>query len=505
MQLYTSALTKKIDNLATKVNGVSSYSLMQHAAEFSLNVLLQEWEDVEQLIVFCSKGKNSGDGFLLANYAKEVGIESLIVLVSSTKDLTGSAKKAFQEATASGVKKANLRDLSKIRIKRRAVLVDALIGTGLKGEVRPNIKNAIDTINRLGKNHPILSLDVPSGICSDTGTIKGAAVVANASAVFVTQKRGCFTSDGRTCAGEIFFSDLDIPKRIYSGLKSDCHTLDMDKCLNKIVLRDMNSHKGHFGHVLVIGGNHGYGGAPILTAKAAAKSGAGLVSLATRPEHVPASIASCPEVMAIGINSGQDLEPFLEKPDVIVIGPGLNQTAWSEQLIQRVFWEAEKRNVTVIMDADALNLLSSLKLSAKLPKNLILTPHPGEAAKLLGKTILEIESNRFKAASLLQKKFNAVVVLKGSGSLVCYKKSGKQLIGVCEAGNPGMATGGMGDILAGIIASFSGQGLTLTDATEMAVDVHAKAADLASLEIGEVGLLPSDVLEELNHLLKYSE
>jgi NAD(P)H-hydrate epimerase len=207
--------------------------------------------------------------------------------------------------------------------------------------------------------------------------------------------------------------------------------------------------------------------------------------------------------MAIGVDSGQDLESYLENPNVIAIGPGLGQTAWSEQLLQRVFIEADKRQVSVILDADALNLLSTLKLSTKRPENLIITPHPGEAARLLGKTIHEIESDRFKSVALLQEKYNAVVVLKGSGSLVCYKKLGLQKIGVCNAGNPGMATGGMGDILTGLIAGLLAQGLSASDAAEMGVDLHAKSADLASLEVGEIGLLPSDVLEEIRYLLQY--
>ena len=204
-----------------------------------------------------------------------------------------------------------------------------------------------------------------------------------------------------------------------------------------------------------------------------------------------------------GVNSGQDLEEHLLKPDVIAIGPGLGQTAWSEQMIQRVFWEAEKRDVPVIMDADALNLLTQLKLSSKLPKNLILTPHPGEAARLLNTNISNVESDRFGSAAKLQKKFNATVVLKGSGSIVCYKGNGGQKWGLCNSGNPGMATGGMGDVLTGIIAGILAQGLSLKDAAEAGVDLHSKASDLASLETGEVGLTPSDVISELRSLLRY--
>jgi NAD(P)H-hydrate epimerase len=232
-------------------------------------------------------------------------------------------------------------------------------------------------------------------------------------------------------------------------------------------------------------------------------SGAGLTSLVTRPEHVIASLVSCPEVMVKGVDSGQDLEEHLVKPNVIAIGPGLGQSAWSEQMVQRVFWEAEKRDISVIMDADALNLLTTLKLSSNLPKKLILTPHPGEASRLLNTTVTEIESDRFSAAAKIQKKFNATVVLKGSGTIICNQSSGTQKWGICGSGNPGMATGGMGDVLTGIIAGILAQGLTLKDAAEAGVDLHAKAADQASLEFGEAGLTSSDVINELRYLLKY--
>ncbi len=503
MKIYTSIETKKIDALAIRETGETGFSLMQSAAEFALDTLVSEFNNVDEVLVFCAKGKNSGDGFLLASYAKEFGLSSTIVMCNPAKELKGVSKKAFNEAKSNGVKIINISSLSKIRISRKAVLVDALIGTGLKGDLRKNIRDAILSLNKLGDKHPVISLDIPSGVYSDTGFANEISVIADITCTFVAQKRGCFTSEGKALSGEVLYSDLDIPKRIFSKVSCNSHLINMENHLHKIILRDENSHKGAFGHAFVVGGNKGYGGAAILAAKAAAFSGAGLIGLGTRPEHLEASLLSCPEVMTVGVDSGQDLEKYLEKPNVIAIGPGLGQTAWSEQMLQRVFWEANKRNISVVMDADALNLLTTLKLSTKFPKNLIMTPHPGEASRLLGKSIDEIESDRFNAVSLLQKKFNCVVVLKGSGSLVCYSKGGKQQIGICEAGNPGMASGGMGDILTGIIAGFSAQGLSLIEAAELGVDIHAKAADLKSLDTGEVGLLASDVLEEVRQLLKY--
>tara|TARA_B100000902_G_scaffold67732_1_gene73898 strand:- start:5678 stop:7192 length:1515 start_codon:yes stop_codon:yes gene_type:complete len=503
MKLYSASETRKIDNLAIKEKEISGYSLMQTAAEFSLDVILREFNPVEELIIFCSKGKNSGDGFLLGSFAKEFGLEVTVVMSNTPNELKGVSKKAFAEMKESKVKTVSNKSIEKLKVSDKAVIVDALIGTGLKGNLRKNIKDSILALNKLGVKLPVLSLDIPSGVNPDTGNVDDICVYADITATFVTQKKGCFTSIGKKASGEVIYSDLEIPKRIFAKVASKSNVIDYEDSISRVVYREQDAHKGNFGHVLVIGGDKGLGGAGLLSSRAAVYSGAGLTSLVTRPEHVIASLVSCPEVMVKGVDSGQDLEEHLVKPNVIAIGPGLGQSAWSEQMVQRVFWEAEKRDISVIMDADALNLLTTLKLSSNLPKKLILTPHPGEASRLLNTTVTEIESDRFSAAAKIQKKFNATVVLKGSGTIICNQSSGTQKWGVCGSGNPGMATGGMGDVLTGIIAGILAQGLTLKDAAEAGVDLHAKAADQASLEFGEAGLTSSDVINELRYLLKY--
>ena len=503
MKLYTASETRKIDNLAIKEKGISGYSLMQMAAEFTLDVILREFSPVEELIIFCSKGKNSGDGFLLGSFAKEFGLEVTIVMSNTSNVIKGVSRKAFEEMKDAKVKIISTKSVEKLKVSNKTVIVDALIGTGLKGNLRKNIKESILALNKLGVKLPVLSLDIPSGVNPDTGDADDIAVYADITATFVAQKRGCFTSVGKKFSGEIIYSDLEIPKNLFSKITSTSYVVDYEDSISKVVYREQDAHKGHFGNVVIVGGDRGLGGAGLLSSRAAVYSGAGLTSLVTRPEHVSASLVSCPEVMVKGVDSGQDLEEHLVKPDVIAIGPGLGQSAWSEQMIQRVFWEAEKRDVSVIMDADALNLLTKLKLSSNLPKRLILTPHPGEAARLLNTSVAVIESNRFSAAAKIQKKFNATVVLKGSGTVICHKSGGTQKWGICDSGNPGMATGGMGDVLTGIIAGLLAQGLTLKEAAEAGVDLHAKAADQASLEFGEAGLTSSDVINELKYLLKY--
>ena len=503
MKLYTASETRKIDNLAIKEKGISGYSLMQMAAEFTLDVILREFSPVEELIIFCSKGKNSGDGFLLGSFAKEFGLEVTIVMSNTSNVIKGVSRKAFEEMKDAKVKIISTKSVEKLKVSNKTVIVDALIGTGLKGNLRKNIKESILALNKLGVKLPVLSLDIPSGVNPDTGDADDIAVYADITATFVAQKRGCFTSVGKKFSGEIIYSDLEIPKNLFSKITSTSYVVDYEDSISKVVYREQDAHKGHFGNVVIVGGDRGLGGAGLLSSRAAVYSGAGLTSLVTRPEHVSASLVSCPEVMVKGVDSGQDIEEHLVKPDVIAIGPGLGQSAWSEQMIQRVFWEAEKRDVSVIMDADALNLLTKLKLSSNLPKRLILTPHPGEAARLLNTSVAVIESNRFSAAAKIQKKFNATVVLKGSGTVICHKSGGTQKWGICDSGNPGMATGGMGDVLTGIIAGLLAQGLTLKEAAEAGVDLHAKAADQASLEFGEAGLTSSDVINELKYLLKY--
>tara|TARA_B100001559_G_scaffold48529_1_gene36952 strand:- start:310 stop:1824 length:1515 start_codon:yes stop_codon:yes gene_type:complete len=503
MKLYTASETRKIDNLAIKEKGISGYSLMQMAAEFTLDVILREFSPVEELIIFCSKGKNSGDGFLLGSFAKEFGLEVTIVMSNTSNVIKGVSRKAFEEMKDAKVKIISTKSVEKLKVSNKTVIVDALIGTGLKGNLRKNIKESILALNKLGVKLPVLSLDIPSGVNPDTGDADDIAVYADITASFVAQKRGCFTSVGKKFSGEIIYSDLEIPKNLFSKITSTSYVVDYEDSISKVVYREQDAHKGHFGNVVIVGGDRGLGGAGLLSSRAAVYSGAGLTSLVTRPEHVSASLVSCPEVMVKGVDSGQDIEEHLVKPDVIAIGPGLGQSAWSEQMIQRVFWEAEKRDVSVIMDADALNLLTKLKLSSNLPKRLILTPHPGEAARLLNTSVAVIESNRFSAAAKIQKKFNATVVLKGSGTVICHKSGGTQKWGICDSGNPGMATGGMGDVLTGIIAGLLAQGLTLKEAAEAGVDLHAKAADQASLEFGEAGLTSSDVINELKYLLKY--
>ena len=267
--------------------------------------------------------------------------------------------------------------------------------------------------------------------------------------------------------------------------------------LKKKLIRPSDAHKGDFGHVLVVGGNIGFGGAGLLASKAAVHSGAGLVSLATRSCHLSASLSFCPEVMVKPVDSGQALEKYLNSPSVICLGPGLGKDYWSEQVIYKSLEAAKKNNLPMLIDADGLNLLPKFQKKLPLPKKIILTPHVGEASVLLNTSKENIKKNRIKSAIKISKKFSAVVVLKGKNSVVCWKDK----YFICEKGNAGMATGGMGDVLSGIISSLVAQKMTPLNAACLGVELHSQAADEYADALGENGLTPTDVLEIVKELV----
>lgn len=255
--------------------------------------------------------------------------------------------------------------------------------------------------------------------------------------------------------------------------------------------RPKDSHKGMFGHVLVVGGECGYGGAVILTSEAAARTGAGLVSCATRPQHLNALLSRCPNVMAKGIESGLELQPLMAQATVLAVGPGLGQQGWAELLLQQVLLST----IPLVLDADALNLLALKKWQTDFTgRSTVLTPHPGEAARLLGVTTAEIQAKREHSAAALAQKYSAVVVLKGHESIIA-QPDGR--LAICTDGNAGMSSGGMGDVLTGVIAALIAQGQNAWQAACMAVCVHAKAADDCAHKQGSVGMLAQDLMPYL--------
>ncbi|MBB3048530.1 NAD(P)H-hydrate epimerase [Litorivivens lipolytica] len=484
LELYTAAQVRALDARIINDFGVPGIQLMLKASRALFSTFETQWPDCDALQVFCGKGNNAGDAYLMAALAVERGYTVRLWQVGDAPS-AGDALTARERAEAAGVVAKPWRG----ELPDAGVIVDGLLGTGLKGDVRPAFAEAINAINASGL--PVLAVDVPSGLCSDSGRILGAAVRASVTVSFIGLKQGLFTADAAECVGHLYFSDLEAPDAAMSDPPSVKRLLL--ECQHEVLpARARTAHKGHCGHVLVVGGDEGMAGAIVLAASAAARSGAGLVSCATRSAHLPGLLASRPEVMGHGVESVSALASLLAKASVVVIGPGLGQQRWGRALLSEVL----KSDLPVVLDADALNLLGA-KPELQRRAATIMTPHPGEAARLLDCTTADIHRDRFAAAAKLREITGASVLLKGAGTVI----ADDQGLAVSHYGNPGMASGGMGDVLSGVLGALLAQGLCASDSLRLGVCAHGVAADAAAALGGERGMLASDVIEQLRGVL----
>ena len=492
-QLYTSQQCRELDSQVIK-DGTPGYSLMCRAGAAAFDLLLQFWPllghtDNACVHVVCGAGNNGGDGLVLARLAHEQSLPVTVHFLGEKEKLHGEALAAWRDAEVAGVAIVPVDVATSLT---DGVVVDALLGIGLQGNVRENAAMVIDWMN--ASQLPILALDVPSGICSDTGKVLGKAVKADKTITFIAAKRGLYTGEAVEYTGDILLDDLDVPARYFSQAGETVEVLQRENLRSLLPQRTRNAHKGKFGHVLIVGGNEGMAGAALMAAIAAARSGAGLVSVATIPAHVSAMVSRQPEIMAHGVMNVHDLKPLLERASVVVVGPGLGRSPWAEQML----YQACSSGLPLVLDADALNLLAQNRvIQPPFPETWILTPHPGEAARLLGNTTENINEDRFAAAMQLREKYAATVVLKGAGSIIACGKG----LALCPYGNPGMASGGMGDVLSGVLGGLLAQGLSISDAAGLGVTVHACAADKLALEYGERGLLATDLVPVVRQLL----
>jgi ADP-dependent NAD(P)H-hydrate dehydratase / NAD(P)H-hydrate epimerase len=478
--LHTVEQLRQMERAALAALGITGQELMRRAASAALNSLRRHWPHVRHIGIHCGPGNNGGDGFLLGVLAREAGLQ--VELTALTKVSQGEAAVARQAWLAGGgcVQVADDGDA----LPAAELHVDALYGIGLRRAPEGDAARLIEQINRSGQ--PVLALDVPSGLDTDTGHCAGAAIRADVTVTFIAGKRGLHTGRAADHVGVLELATLGVPDSVYAQMTPDARLLVAD-----ILPRRMRyANKGDNGHVLVIGGEHGMAGAARLAGEAALRGGAGLVSVATRAEHVFALNAARPELMVHGVDGPQALVPMLEKANVLALGPGLGQAAWGHAL----WLTALDANKPLVLDADGLNLLSREPRRFSAPT--VLTPHPGEAARLLGVLAADVEHDRFAAARELSRRYGAVVILKGSGSLIA-DPDGR--LDVCPWGNPGMASGGMGDLLTGIVAALLAQGCDAWHAACLAVGLHARAGDRAAQQ-GERGLLASDLLAPLRAL-----
>ncbi|MEO7916502.1 MAG: NAD(P)H-hydrate dehydratase [Dokdonella sp.] len=496
--LYTAEQVREIDRRAIEQFDLPGPILMQRAASAAFDCLRRHWPDARRLLLLCGRGNNGGDAWLLGATALSEGFEVQAIGFGEPRGDALAARERFRDAGGQEVDAGSLDTLP-----AADVVVDGLFGIGLDRDIDAPTANLIEQLN--ASNQHVLSLDIPSGLCADLGVPRGFAVRATATISFVAWKRGLFTGAALDHCGELELETLDIPASARQGIAPDARLLDVNiGCL--LQPRERNSNKGNYGHLLAVGSDHGFAGAIRMTADAALRCGAGKVSVATRADNVAAINAARPELMAHSVDGPQELTSRLEGVDVIALGPGLGLAAWGHAL-----WDtALHSGLPCVIDADALNLLAreSVRLAgseiisrSSLPKPKsgmhVLTPHPGEAARLLGSSTHEIQSDRYRAARDLAARHGVVVVLKGAGTLVADPDGH---VVVCPWGNPGMASGGMGDVLTGVIAALLAQGLSAWDAARLGVAIHARAGDIAAGPSPR-GMIATDLFPALRELV----
>lgn len=481
--LYDAAALRAVEARGAQVLG-DAYAMMQRAGQAAWRELIAHWPQAQRIVVACGPGNNGGDGYVLARHAHEAGRHVVAVHAPEHAPRSELARRAAQEFSDAGGATMPFDNT----LPQADVVVDAVFGIGLSREPDAGSAALIHAIDAHAV--PVLSLDVPSGVDADRGRVFDASVVATRTIEFIARKAGLRTGAALDHAGVLSLAKLDLPADCFVGVEPCARRLAPGDLSGWLAPRARDSHKGRNGRVLCIGGDHGSGGAVLMCAEAALRSGAGLVDVATRERHIAPLLSRLPEAMPRGVETADDLAAELERADVIALGPGLGQASWGRALYERAIASAKP----LLLDADALNLLAAHPFA--LPADAVITPHPGEAARLLGVSTADVQQDRFAAAQALCERYACVVVLKGAGTVVAAAHETPRVI---AAGNPGMAVGGMGDVLSGVIAALRAQGLGAFDAASAGALLHSAAGDAAAHEGGERGLIPSDLMPWLRH------
>lgn len=496
-RLYTAAQVRRLDALV--IEGllapppVPGIELMERAGRAAFEVAARAWPDARRWLVFCGAGNNGGDGYVVARLAREAGRDVALCALKEPAALTAEAATAARRWSEAG---GQAMTWPLAGVEQYDLICDALLGTGLDREPAGACGEVVDAINRAGR--PVLAIDIPSGLQADTGVALGRTVRADLTVTFIGSKRGLFTADGPDHAGAVHFAGLQTLDAVRESITDSGILIQEEIIEKKLRRRARNTHKGSFGWLLGVGSDLGMSGAVRLSGEAALRSGAGKVTLVTRPEHAGLINVACPELMVRGMDSSAALADLMARVDAVVAGTGLGRSGWSRELFAACLGSP----APLVLDADGLNLLAELSPAlqeSELPLGRwILTPHPAEAGRLLGRSAAAVQGDRVTAAQELAQRFDAVVVLKGCGTVVAAA-DGRYAI--CPLGNPGMATAGTGDVLSGVIGAMLAQGLDCWDAATTGVVAHACAGDLAAADFGERGLLASDITRRLPAVL----
>jgi len=488
--LYSVETVRQLDVAAINNLEGRAIRLMKRAGKVAFDEMLEAFGHPTLVNLFCGCGNNAGDGYILAALAAQRRIPVRVIELGTISKFSAETLQARDFATQA---KVSITAFDSSVEVSEGIIVDALLGIGCNGALRDQYAQAVAVIN--DASLPVLAIDIPTGLNADTGSVVDIAVKADYTVTFIGAKKGLFTGRGPALCGEIVYDSLEICDTLFDNFQPAAQLMDLHDLMESFPEVEGDVYKNQRGHCMVIGGDQGYGGAVTMAAEAALRVGSGLTSVATQPQHITAVLARCPEVMACGVISGQQLEPWLDRPTTLVVGPGLGRSAWSEQLLQK----AVATGLPTVLDADALNILAQGRVVSALEGHQwVLTPHAAEAARLLDVTVAEIQADRFAAVQEIQQKYNAVVLLKGAGTLIAGRDS---VIKVCPYGNSAMATAGTGDLLSGIIGGLIAQGMSLQMAAELGCCLHSAAADMAVEALGFRGISATDLLSYIRQLL----
>jgi NAD(P)H-hydrate epimerase len=485
-EIYSIEQVRAFDRYAIDQLDIAGFELMQRAGRAAFECLRDHWPDAKAIHIYCGAGNNAGDGYVVAALAAAAGLDVIVVAVVDPDALRGDAALAVALAREAAV---DIVDLASAP-GEADVLVDALLGSGIARDVDGAIADAVGRINASGR--PVLALDIPSGIDGDSGAVRGRAVEAAATLTLVGLKAGLYLGEGPRFRGRLRFAGLGLPPEVYAGAVPVLWRLDAGDPRRMLRPRSRMAHKGLNGRVLVVGGAPGMAGAARLAAEAALRAGAGLVHAAVAPASVPIVMADRPEIMCRAVETRAELLALAAGVDVVIIGPGLGRDGWSQRLAEAL----PEIDRPLVVDADGLNFLATHRLRRD---GWVLTPHPAEAGRLLGCPTTVVQQDRRAAVARIAAEFGAITVLKGACSLVAEVAAGNEcVVSVCDYGNPGMATGGTGDVLAGLIGALIAQFGFSRAVTEAGVLIHSLAGDDAARD-GERGLIASDLLAHIRH------
>ncbi|WP_304163778.1 bifunctional ADP-dependent NAD(P)H-hydrate dehydratase/NAD(P)H-hydrate epimerase [Lonsdalea britannica] len=465
---------------AAQSAGVSLYTLMQRAGSAAFGLARLQYPSARHWLVLAGHGNNGGDGYVVATLAKAAGLSVSVIACLGERPLPSEAEQARAQWIADG---GTVLTPEAVWPDDVDLIIDGLLGTGLSAAPRAPYDRLIESANAYAA--PTVALDIPSGLNAETGHAAGAVIDAAHTITFITLKPGLLTGQARDHVGRLHIDDLALSAWVESQ-DAPIQRLTPRHLSQWLRPRRPGAHKGDNGRLLIVGGDAGTGGAIFMAGESALRAGAGLVRVLTHREYLAALLVSRPELMVQELNTAT-LRQGLEWADVVVIGPGLGQGEWGKNALRI----AENCNKSMLWDADALNLLA---ISPHKRQNRILTPHPGEAARLLNCRVADIESDRLLAAGKLVKRYGGVVVLKGAGTVIANEQGA---LAIADVGNPGMATGGMGDVLSGIIGALAAQKLSLYDAARAGCVVHGAAADWLAKQRGPRGMLATDLMPVL--------